>query len=98
MIIDLYIYNIVFGEEVPFKIFLLNSFKFLKAFTKNDSRVTFIELRTTNRGITVEYESNNSDVICFLNIEGEEAEVVWPKHPLSAREHFFEVISMCRLA
>jgi hypothetical protein len=79
------VYNLVFDEATPFKVFLINSSKLLKAFTKNDSRVTLIELRTTNRGITVEYESDNSDVICFLNIEAEEVDTEWPEHPLSTR-------------
>lgn len=92
------VYNLTFDEQVPFKIFLINSSKLLKAFAKNDNKVTLIELKTTNRGITVEYESDNLDVICFINIEAEEIEGEWPEHPLSTREHFFEVIDICRLA
>lgn len=83
------VFNIVFDDNVPFKIFNISSSRLLKAFTKNDNKVTLIELKTTNRGITVMYESENSDVICFLNIESEELEDDWPEHPLSTRENFF---------
>jgi uncharacterized protein YvpB len=46
-------YNIIFDHPVASKIILINSSKLLKAFTKNDSKVILIDLRTTNRGITV---------------------------------------------
>lgn len=65
------VYNVVFDDPVSHKIFQINSSRLLKAFTKNDSRVTLIELRTTNRGMIVEYESDNGEVVCFINIEAE---------------------------
>lgn len=47
----------------------MHSAKLLKSFTKNDNKISLIELKTTNRGIIVEYESDGNDVICFLNVE-----------------------------
>lgn len=47
------VYSLVFDEAVDFKIFLMHSAKLLKSFTKNDNKISLIELKTTNRGIIV---------------------------------------------
>lgn len=76
----------------------MHSAKLLKSFTKNDNKISLIELKTTNRGIIVEYESEGNDVICFLNVEAEEVEESWPEHPLSTREHNYDLVYICKLA